>query len=102
MRPGARELLAAADRRTTVPATDPPSGATIGDGIVVLDRVHRFGGAIAALADAVRGGDADAVIAALCGAPRRRGRGSPSTSPTPPPATRSTPSATAPSPPAAA
>jgi exodeoxyribonuclease V alpha subunit len=34
-------------------------------GVVVLDRVHRFGGGIAALADAVRRGDADATVAAL-------------------------------------
>jgi exodeoxyribonuclease V alpha subunit len=40
-----------------------------GEGIVVLDRVHRFGGAIAALAEAIRSGDPDAVIGALqCGA----------------------------------
>jgi exodeoxyribonuclease V alpha subunit len=48
------------------------AGAVLGDivgpggaGIVVLDRVHRFGGAIATLAQAIRSGDADAVIAAL-------------------------------------
>jgi exodeoxyribonuclease V alpha subunit len=35
------------------------------DGIVVLDRVHRFGGAIARVAEAVRRGDADAVLEAL-------------------------------------
>jgi len=39
--------------------------SAVGDGIVVLRRVHRFGGAIATLADAVRRGDADATIAAL-------------------------------------
>lgn len=33
--------------------------------VVVLERVHRFGGAIAALADAIRRGDGDAAIAAL-------------------------------------
>jgi exodeoxyribonuclease V alpha subunit len=38
-------------------------------GIVVLDRVHRFGAGIAALAEAVRAGDADAVIAVLEAAP---------------------------------
>jgi exodeoxyribonuclease V alpha subunit len=37
----------------------------IGAGIVVLRRVHRFGGGIAAVADAVRRGDADATVAAL-------------------------------------
>jgi exodeoxyribonuclease V alpha subunit len=46
-----------------------PAGATIGDGIVVLDKVHRFGGAIAAVADAVRRGDSDATIEALSNAP---------------------------------
>jgi exodeoxyribonuclease V alpha subunit len=38
-------------------------------GIVVLDRVHRYGGAIAHVADAVRHGDGDATIAALHAAP---------------------------------
>jgi exodeoxyribonuclease V alpha subunit len=51
------------------------AGAVLGDivgeagagreGIVVLDRVHRFGGGIAALASAVRGGDADKVVEVL-------------------------------------
>ena len=36
-----------------------------GQGIVVLDRVHRFGGDIAALATAIRRGEADAVLARL-------------------------------------
>ena len=36
-----------------------------GEGIVVLDRVHRFGGAIAEVAEAIRRGDGDAVIGAL-------------------------------------
>jgi exodeoxyribonuclease V alpha subunit len=40
-------------------------GAALGDGTVVLDRVHRFGRQIATVADAVRRGDADATIAAL-------------------------------------
>lgn len=48
-----------------VPAAEPPSAVTIGDGIVVLQRVHRFGAGIAALAEAVRRGDADAVMTAL-------------------------------------
>ncbi len=50
-------------------ADDLPSGATIGRGIVVLERVHRFGGAIAAVADAIRRGDSDATIEALTNAP---------------------------------
>ncbi len=37
-------------------------GATIGDGIVVLRQVHRFGGTIAAFAEAVRQGDADCAV----------------------------------------
>ncbi len=39
--------------------------AAIGDGIVVLQTVHRFGGAIAELADAIRRGEADAVMEVL-------------------------------------
>jgi exodeoxyribonuclease V alpha subunit len=42
-------------------------GSGIG-GIVVLERVHRFGGGIAQLADAIRRGDGDAAVAALSGA----------------------------------
>jgi len=45
-----------------------PAGRARGDfgtGIVVLDRVHRFGGGIAELATAIHGGDADAVLALL-------------------------------------
>jgi exodeoxyribonuclease V alpha subunit len=38
---------------------------TIGDGIVVLQTVHRFGGAIAELADAIRRGEADAAMEVL-------------------------------------
>jgi exodeoxyribonuclease V alpha subunit len=43
--------------------------ADIGTGIVVLDRVHRYGGGIAALADAIRRGDPDRAVAALDRAP---------------------------------
>ena len=53
--------------RQTVPATEPPAGVAIGDGIVVLRRVHRFAGAIADLAEAVRGGDDAAVFGTLRG-----------------------------------
>ncbi|MEJ7717195.1 MAG: AAA family ATPase [Thermoleophilaceae bacterium] len=66
MRPEARARLSEAIGQD-VAAGDPPPGATVGDGIVVLDRVHRFGGAIAAVAEAVRRGDADAVMEALDG-----------------------------------
>jgi exodeoxyribonuclease V alpha subunit len=47
----------------------PPAGVGFGDGIVVLERVHRFGEGIAAVADAIRRGDADAAITALTSAP---------------------------------
>jgi exodeoxyribonuclease V alpha subunit len=51
------------------PAADqtPEEASSLGDGIVVLDRVYRFGGAIAKLADAVRRGDGDGVIDVLAG-----------------------------------
>jgi exodeoxyribonuclease V alpha subunit len=42
-----------------------PAASTARDGIVVLDTVHRFGGGIERLADAIAAGDADAAIAAL-------------------------------------
>ena len=48
-----------------VPASEPPGDTPIGDGIVVLRQVHRFGGAIALLAEAIRKGDADATIQLL-------------------------------------
>jgi exodeoxyribonuclease V alpha subunit len=65
MREPARVRLAEVARQT-VPATEPPAGATIADGIVVLRRVHRFAGAIAELAEAVRAGDTDTALAVLC------------------------------------
>jgi exodeoxyribonuclease V alpha subunit len=40
-------------------------GAAVAGSVVVLDRLHRFGGGIAAVADAVRRGDADGTVAAL-------------------------------------
>ncbi len=51
------------------PATDPGAGGEAKRGIVVLDRVYRYGGGIARLADAIRRGDGDAAVAALNGAP---------------------------------
>jgi exodeoxyribonuclease V alpha subunit len=51
-----------------VDATDPPAGCVVGDGIVVLDRVHRYGGGIAELAEAIRRGDEGAVMEVLGGA----------------------------------
>jgi len=68
MRPAARERLAAVTGRD-VAATDPPAGVALGDGIVVLDRVHRYGEGIARLARAVRRGDADTALAVLAEAP---------------------------------
>jgi exodeoxyribonuclease V alpha subunit len=47
---------------------DSVAGA-VGDGVVVLDRIHRFGGTIAALAAAVRRGDAEAALDVLRSAP---------------------------------
>ncbi len=64
----ARTLLAAATGGP-VAAEDPPAGAAVADGVVVLDRVHRFGGGIAGLAEAIRRGDGDRVIEVLAGQP---------------------------------
>jgi exodeoxyribonuclease V alpha subunit len=60
----AREMLGRAAGRD-VSAADPPTGVAIGDGIVVLERVHRFGGGIARLAEAVRRGEAEAALGIL-------------------------------------
>jgi exodeoxyribonuclease V alpha subunit len=68
MRPAARDLLTRATGRE-IAAQHPPPGTAIGDGIVVLDRVHRFGGGIARVAEAIRRGDGDAVLEALAEAP---------------------------------
>jgi exodeoxyribonuclease V alpha subunit len=48
-----------------IAAEDAPPGTTIGNGIVVLDRIHRFGSGIADLAEAIRRGDADMVMQLL-------------------------------------
>ena len=48
---------------------DAAPGPPVGDGIVVLDRVHRYGEGIAALAGALRRGDADRVLDVLARAP---------------------------------
>ncbi|MEA2234919.1 MAG: exodeoxyribonuclease alpha subunit [Solirubrobacteraceae bacterium] len=64
----ARMLLAEATGHD-VAAQQPSRAATIGDGIVVLDRVHRFGAGIARLAEAIRRGDADTVLDVLADAP---------------------------------
>jgi exodeoxyribonuclease V alpha subunit len=59
----ARDELAAVTGQTVPPNMADP--APVGDGIVVLRRVHRYGGAIAELAEAIQRGDADAVLAVL-------------------------------------
>jgi exodeoxyribonuclease V alpha subunit len=64
MRPEAAKRLAHVTASKVVIAS-PPAGATVGDGIVVLQQMHRFGGAIASLAEAVRQGDADRAIRVL-------------------------------------
>jgi exodeoxyribonuclease V alpha subunit len=66
MRAPARGALAAVTG-DDIAASDPPSDTPVGDGIVLLDRVHRFGTGIADLATAVRAGEADAVLELLAG-----------------------------------
>ncbi len=67
-------LLGATAKRTLsdvagqpVDASDPPAGAAVAGGIVVLRTVHRFRGAIAELADAIQRGDAGAAVEVLSG-----------------------------------
>jgi len=64
MRPAARARLAEVTGED-VPASPSPGDTAVGDGIVVLDRVHRYGEGIAEIADAIRRGDADAAVTAL-------------------------------------
>jgi exodeoxyribonuclease V alpha subunit len=71
MTEAARVALAAV-AEIEVAATDPPklesgSPTPIGDGIVVLRRVHRFGEEIARLANSVKTGDATAALEVLRG-----------------------------------
>ncbi len=60
---------AARTRLAELTGQDVPAGpgprAPIGDGIVVLKTVHRYGGAIAELADAIHAGDAERAVAVL-------------------------------------
>jgi exodeoxyribonuclease V alpha subunit len=49
----------------TVPDDDADVHSAIGDGIVVLRQVHRYGGAIAELAAAIQRGDGDGAMAVL-------------------------------------
>jgi exodeoxyribonuclease V alpha subunit len=71
VRPGARLVLVGDPGQLTSIEAGAVLGDVVGDGrgegIVVLDRVHRFGGAIADLAVAIRGGDPDAVVEVLRG-----------------------------------
>ncbi|MDQ6834761.1 MAG: exodeoxyribonuclease V subunit alpha, partial [Actinomycetota bacterium] len=48
-----------------VPSRARSHGPSLGDGIVVLDRGHRFGAGIAELAAAIHSGDADTVLTVL-------------------------------------
>lgn len=61
-RPAAQDALAAA--LGSVPDAD-PGDAPIGDCVALLRHTHRFGGGIAAVAEAIRLGDAPATLAAL-------------------------------------
>jgi exodeoxyribonuclease V alpha subunit len=64
MRRVSRERIAAVTG-DALEATEPPPGSSIGDGIVVLDRVHRFGAEIGSLANSIRKGEADEVLKLL-------------------------------------
>jgi exodeoxyribonuclease V alpha subunit len=64
MRATAREALARAAGQE-VPASEAPAGSPIGDGIVVLRHVHRFGGSIGRLAEAIQRGAGDDVVSLL-------------------------------------
>jgi exodeoxyribonuclease V alpha subunit len=67
IRPGARLVLVGDPAQLA----SIEAGAVLGDivaglpGIVALEEVHRYGGAIASLAEAIRAGDADAALAVL-------------------------------------
>lgn len=87
--PAGQELLMTAAARTRlteatgqdVDGVRPVEHTGVGDGIVALDRVHRYGGTIARLADAIRSGDVDEALRALQSSPRRSS-GSQRTQPT--------------------
>jgi exodeoxyribonuclease V alpha subunit len=64
MQPAARQQLAEVVGRQ-IPVGEGRPAAGVGDGIVVLRSVHRHGGAIAALARAIRHDDADEAMAIL-------------------------------------
>src|SRR5204862_3774137 len=69
LRPDARLVLVGDPGQLASVEAGAVLGDVVGDGeregIVVLDRVHRFGGAIAELSETIRRGDADAVIELL-------------------------------------
>ncbi len=65
VRPAARRRLEAATGVRAGPDTSSPLGSALGDGIVVLQRVHRFGGGIGALAAAIASGDEDRTLEVL-------------------------------------
>ena len=56
--------------RAPVPGVQAPAGG-VGDGIVVLEEVHRHGSEIAYVAEAIRRGRPDALLEALAAAPER-------------------------------
>jgi exodeoxyribonuclease V alpha subunit len=66
--PATRARLAEATGQP-IAAEDRRRETTIGNGIVVLDRIHRFGTGVAELAEAIRRGDPDAVMQILEQAP---------------------------------
>jgi exodeoxyribonuclease V alpha subunit len=68
LRPPAQAAIEAAIGEP-VEATDPGPATSVGDGIVVLRRIHRFGEGIGAVASAIDAGDADAVVDALRAGP---------------------------------
>jgi exodeoxyribonuclease V alpha subunit len=68
MSAGGRERLTLATG-AEVPVDVTTDAPGIGDGIVVLERVHRYGREIARLAEAIRRGDPDGAIEALASAP---------------------------------
>ncbi len=65
MSPAARAELGEVTGQPVPQEDDGPRPAAVGDGIVVLRRVHRYGGAIAELADAIQRGDADGTVSVL-------------------------------------
>src|SRR5205085_1117098 len=69
LRPDARLILVGDPGQLASVEAGAVLGDIVGDGtrpgIVVLDRVHRFGGTIANLSEAIRSGDADAVLGLL-------------------------------------